>query len=454
MDSDKQIRIFIICRDRLECLKKLINRLDEMGYKTLHIVDNASTYQPLLDYYKTLPYPIHRNTENMGHLVMLNSDIADPYYPSEFYAYTDCDVIPAPECPDDFMARFKDLLLRHPEYNKVGFGLKTDDIPDHYANKQDVIGWERQYWNSQIEPGAFFAPIDTTFALVRQGKKVGWANALRTGPPYVAQHDTWYQDLSNLSEDNVYYITHANPGISTWTNGWRPAKGYTRVTLLHPSRWRAEMAHNAFLEWANKAANPQQIQYVLALDDDDETLTEYVKLFTKEDQSRVGEFIWSITSSRSLVHAVNTAAKHMSATSELFAIVSDDVGTPNNWDQELFKLLPGINNFVSPKYIGVNDGLQPFGTFYIYIANRAYYNRLGYVLYPEYDGFYADNDGAQIARMLNAIVPAPHLLFEHRNYATGKTPFDRTYAKHNNGGNIERNAAIYNARAARGFDLK
>ena len=454
MDSNKQIRIFIICRDRLECLKQLIGRLDQMGYKTLHIVDNASTYQPLLDYYKTLPYPIHRNSENMGHLVMLNSIIADPYVGNEFYAYTDCDVIPAPECPDDFMARFKELLLRHPEYNKVGFGLKTDDLPDHYANKRDVIGWEKQYWNIQIEPGVFIAPIDTTFALVRQGKKVGWSTALRTGPPYVAQHTTWYSDLSNLPDDEEYYIAHANHGISTWTNGWIPKSGYTRVSLLHPSRWRANMAHDVYLEWVNNAANPKHIQYILALDDDDETIADYKNLFTLEDMNKVGEFIWSIKPSRSLVNAVNLAAAQMSVTSELFAIVSDDVGAPKNWDQELFKMLSGVNNFSMPKYIGVNDGLQPFGTYYIYIANRAYYNRLGYVLYPEYDGFYADNDGVAAAKTLNAIIPAPHLTFEHRNYATGKTPFDRTYAKHNNGGNIERNAAIYNARSARGFDLK
>ena len=50
-------------------------------------------------------------------------------------------------------------------------------------------------------------------------------------------------------------------------------------------------------------------------------------------------------------------------------------------------------------------------------------------------------------------MPAPHLTFEHRNYCTGKTAFDRTYAKHNNPENRAKNLAVYQARIARRFDL-
>ena len=213
------------------------------------------------------------------------------------------------------------------------------------------------------------------------------------------------------------------------------------------------MAHAAFLEWVGNAKNPPEIEYLLALDDDDEAVPTYINLFTEADKNRVGRFELSVNSTRSIIQAVNLTAPKMSSTSELFSIVSDDIGTPVNWDEELFKVLDGVDNFKTPKIIGVNDAVQAFGTFYIYIANKAYYTKLGYVIYPEYDGLYADNDNKQVAEILGAIMPAPHLTFEHRNYCTGKTAFDRTYAKHNNPENRAKNLAVYQARIARRFDL-
>jgi hypothetical protein len=213
MVDDKQIPIFIIARDRLECLRKLITALEVRDYKHIHIIDNASTYEPLLEYYTTLPYTIHRNTKNYGHEVIMTTNIVDPYM-HDFYAYTDCDVIPVEECPDDFLTFFKNLLNRHTSVNKAGFGLKIDDLPEHYRHKNSVIEWEKQYWVNEAEQGVYHAPIDTTFALVRPGKKIVWAHALRTNFPYIARHDAWYTDSANMPEDEKYYRAHANSSAS------------------------------------------------------------------------------------------------------------------------------------------------------------------------------------------------------------------------------------------------
>lgn len=226
-----------------------------------------------------------------------------------------------------------------------------------------------------------------------------------------------------------------------------------KITLLHPSRWRADLAHNAFNEWVNNARYPEEIQYVLSLDDNDETIAEYENKFSAEDRARVGLFVFNVSPSRNIVQAVNSAATFMESTSEIFAIVSDDVSAPLGWDVLLKNKLAGVDNFNTPKYIGVDDGLQSFGTFFIYIANRAYYNRLGYVLYPEYDGVFADNDNACVAYALGAVVPAPELVFKHNHYSKGAISFDRTYAKHNTHDGLERNGAIFNARRSRNFDL-
>ena len=48
----KQIPIVINNFNRLGYLKRLIASLESRGYKNIHIIDNNSTYPPLLEYYE------------------------------------------------------------------------------------------------------------------------------------------------------------------------------------------------------------------------------------------------------------------------------------------------------------------------------------------------------------------------------------------------------------------
>ena len=54
----KDIPIIINNYNRLEMLTKLIHSLESKGYHNLYIIDNQSTYPPLLEYYTRLPYPV------------------------------------------------------------------------------------------------------------------------------------------------------------------------------------------------------------------------------------------------------------------------------------------------------------------------------------------------------------------------------------------------------------
>jgi hypothetical protein len=111
-------------------------------------------------------------------------------------------------------------LKKHPSIEKIGMGLKIDDLPEHYHNKRKVIEWERQFWKKIVERGVYDASVDTTFALYRpytNGAK--WvAPAYRTGEPYVAHHMPWYENSSDPGEENLYYAEHARVGASHWTN--------------------------------------------------------------------------------------------------------------------------------------------------------------------------------------------------------------------------------------------
>lgn len=209
------VPVIIVSRDRLVCLGALVSWLEGAGLDTIIIVDNNSSYEPLLDYLHATPHQVIRLADNLGPWAIWENRNVLKATAGRYYVVTDPDVVPDPGCPADALHRFHELLQRYPDYAKAGFGLRIDDLPDTYQHKTAVLNWERQFWTREIEPGVFDAPIDTTFALYRPSP-VFSLRALRTGPPYVARHLPWYQDLTALPEDERHYMQHADPTGKAW----------------------------------------------------------------------------------------------------------------------------------------------------------------------------------------------------------------------------------------------
>src|SRR6478672_3182584 len=167
--SLQQIPVIINNFNRLDCLKEQIGWLEKMGMRRIYIIDNASTYSPLLDYYNETKHHVFLLNRNVGFMALWQT-ILFQRFRHDYYIYTDPDIIPVAECPDDAISFFYELLQRYPETDKVGFGLEIEDIPDHYPLKEKVQNWESQYWINPLEPNVYQAPIDTSFALYRPGK--------------------------------------------------------------------------------------------------------------------------------------------------------------------------------------------------------------------------------------------------------------------------------------------
>jgi hypothetical protein len=218
----KKTPILIICRDRLEPLRQLLEWLYAAGYERPVVIDNDSTFPPLVEFFaEHLDIEVIQLGENLGHLAPWRSEVVQASFGSIGpVVVTDCDVIPDAACPDDVVEHLAEVLLLHADVDKVGLGLRIDDLPTSYGLKDEVIAWEKKFWEVEIASGVFEAEVDTTFALYRRlGETHSTVRALRTGGPYVARHLSWYVDSSDPLEEQIYYRRHSDRSISHWESG-------------------------------------------------------------------------------------------------------------------------------------------------------------------------------------------------------------------------------------------
>lgn len=210
-----KIPVIINNFNRLQYLQDQLEWLYSAGFINIYIIDNHSDYPPLLEFYKKTKATVFLLDKNVGHEALWRTHIYQRFM-NDFYIYTDPDVLPTEDTPKDFVNYFMDILNRYPGMDKVGFGLQTNDLPDHYPKKSEVIKWENSLLNNKIAPGLFKAKIDTTFALYRPHKSFQcWESSIRTDAPYLLRHLPWYEDPNNLSEESHYYLKSASEA-SSW----------------------------------------------------------------------------------------------------------------------------------------------------------------------------------------------------------------------------------------------
>ncbi|KFC59373.1 hypothetical protein FEM08_19770 [Flavobacterium gilvum] len=216
----KLIPIIIISFNQLFYLKQLIDFLKKNNFKNIVIIDNNSTYKPLLEYFDKIEsdVTIHRLKENYGHLVFWKVKELYKKYSKGYYVVTDADINPISECPEDFLLYFKKILDKDLKITKVGFSLKIDDIPITNVNREKILKWESRFWQHCTNDGNFMAAIDTTFALYRpryDHNQNSFLRGRRTKYPYAAKHGGWYIDSNRLTDEQKFYLENCNES-SSW----------------------------------------------------------------------------------------------------------------------------------------------------------------------------------------------------------------------------------------------
>lgn len=229
------IPIFIISFNRLSYLEGLVDRLEGMGYKNIYIIDNNSTYPPLLEYYKQTKWKVFKMKRNYGHKVFWTCRMFKKYR-NDLYMVTDPDIMPISNCPNNFAEVFYKTLKKYPRIKKAGFSLKINDIPKSSLLYKDIIEWESNFSTFRIPfTNEYNADIDTTLALYIPDYldiSKHFITAVRIGTPYQARHLPWYTKKEEVSEEDIYYNEHRTNGFWDDVHGKLTSEGTSATRVL------------------------------------------------------------------------------------------------------------------------------------------------------------------------------------------------------------------------------
>lgn len=209
------IPCIIVNRDRLSTLRRLVIDLMNLGYTNIHILDMASTYEPLLSWYRAQDITVHYSRENMGHKALWSPAIMKLFKDHEWVFYTDGDI----QLNEDTPKGFIEELISVAEYigvDKVGLAIEYKDITNP-VYKEIITPIESRYWENKEQHPKYIcynSPIDTTAAVVRTSKPFQY-NAVRVAGSFTCRHIPWYANWDNMDEEELYYMEHADPNIAT-----------------------------------------------------------------------------------------------------------------------------------------------------------------------------------------------------------------------------------------------
>jgi len=216
------IPVYINNWNILTWVRTMAAYLEKIPEAAIFIIDNNSTYQPLLDWYDRCPYDIIRLPENLGsrhgYNVVLKGSEHKRRFGSDFFAFTDAD-LDICGCPPDILEVLQEGHRRH--NIKTGLSIEINDVPETSLTYDGVV-IDRCYWENKLDDMFYDSAVDTTFALYHKDSFEYDYKAIRSERPYTARHLPWYFTPDTEMSDEEVFMYSQKPTIcgagGQWTN--------------------------------------------------------------------------------------------------------------------------------------------------------------------------------------------------------------------------------------------
>jgi hypothetical protein len=198
--------IFLTNMNRITTTKKMVEDLFRMNANAdITIIDNASTYLPLLQWYKEIEKDVKiiRHDVNRGPWCFFYSYISSKV-DSDYYIYSDADLELNPNMPYNWQEIMFEYLKKWDR--KPSLALKISDLEEGELKSQ-IYNHQSVCWGRTDDPNAFLAFTDMTFSM--DAKVNGYRYiSMRLAGDFECRHVPWYLDFNNLPEEEIYYLNH------------------------------------------------------------------------------------------------------------------------------------------------------------------------------------------------------------------------------------------------------
>lgn len=205
--------IYLTNMNRLTTTKKMVEDLFILnGDAKINIIDNASTYPPLLEWYDEIKNDVNiiKQETNLGPWTFFYSGHFSKCE-EDFYVYSDADLEINPNMPYNWQEIMIDHINKYDR--KASLVLRLDDIPDDYEFKSNIINHQNVCWYDTGIPDLYKAITDMTFSMDKKSKGHRY-DSMRLGGNFACRHIPWYIDFNNITEEETYYLEHINRGFN------------------------------------------------------------------------------------------------------------------------------------------------------------------------------------------------------------------------------------------------
>lgn len=246
----------------------------------------------------------------------------------------------------------------------------------------------------------------------RRGKYYGWLG--------IQLHAMALRANGRFPEADVREINHLK------------AQPHPVISLLHATRGRPKLAADARRQWLNRAAHPDRVEHLFAIDFDDGDsvpLCVYRHVIqTNKEGASVGA--WNLAAAASC--------------GEILVQINDDFEPPMHWDTLIEEAFTCAEEPGKPAVLRVSDGHRTDDLLCIAVMNRARYAQQGFFLHPRFKSVFSDDYHSWSAYRDGIVIDASHIVIEHHHpfFNDGKG-WDEVYAVHNSTERYQQGAAIF-----------
>jgi hypothetical protein len=210
------------------------------------------------------------------------------------------------------------------------------------------------------------------------------------------------------------------------------------ITVIHPSRGRAELCKSAAINCMRNANDWDNCTYLYSIEPDQER--DYLIMPM--------ETISIVSRNDSAISAINVAASYIINQGhgkwfDIILVMSDDFELPIGWDTMIREAVGDKTDFVLKTFDGIQKWIVTLP-----IMDKAFYERFNYVYYPGYKHMFCDTELTTVAEYLDRLIIRNDILFPHKTEVTGNDAINKK-----NNATWDQGEKLYLQRYKRDFDL-